>query len=183
MSKSLVRTVDLIDAISEWTGRAIAWLTLGMVLFGFLVVVLRYLLDTGWIWMQESVIWMHALVFLIAAAYTLKWDEHVRVDVFYRGWTERKRALVNVLGALLLLLPTCVFLFIWSYGYVASSWAVLESSREAGGLPGVFLLKSSLLAMAALLGLQGIAELLRSVLILGGAWPPHEQPDTGSARL
>lgn len=183
MNRSVYRAVDLIDAISEWTGRAVSWLTLGMVLVGFTVVVLRYLLDSGWIWMQESVTWMHALVFLIAAAYTLKWDEHVRVDVFYRGWTERKRALVNVLGTLLLLLPTCAFLIIWSYGYVASSWNVLESSREAGGLPGIFLLKSSLLAMAVMLGLQGVAELMRSLLILAGLRPPQAVPDTGPSRL
>ncbi|MGH8496764.1 MAG: TRAP transporter small permease subunit [Gammaproteobacteria bacterium] len=179
----LNRFVSIIDAVSEWTGRAAAWLTLGMVLIGCAVVGLRYVLDTGWIWMQESVTWMHALVFLIGAAYTLKWDEHVRVDVLYRAWPERRQALLNVLGTLFLLLPMCVFLILWSYGYVASSWAVLESSREAGGLPGIFLLKTTLPAMAVLLGLQGIAELLRNLLILIGRPVTHEHYHRASTPL
>ena len=170
------RFIRIVDAVSAWTGHAVAWLTLGMVAGGFLIVVLRYAFDTGWIWMQESVTWMHALVFLLGAAYTLERDEHVRVDVFYRGQPERRQALVNVLGALLLLLPTCMFLFVWSFGYVASSWRVLESSREAGGLPGLFLLKAALPAMAVLLALQGIAELLRNLLVLRGLRPPGVPP-------
>ncbi|CAN5249243.1 TRAP transporter small permease subunit [soil metagenome] len=171
MTRHLQTVIRLIDTTSVWIGRVFAWLTLGMVLVGFLVVVLRYAFDTGWIWMQESVVWMHALVFLLCAAYTLERDEHVRVDVLFRGWSPRRQALVNVFGALFLLLPMAAFLFAASYPYVASSWAVHESSREAGGLPALFVLKSSLLAAAVLLGLQGIAELLRHALVLAGRAP------------
>jgi len=175
------RFIGFVDALSEWTGRAVAWLTLGMVVGGFLIVVLRYAFDTGWIWMQESITWMHALVFLLGAAYTLERDEHVRVDVIFRGLPERRQAVVNVLGTLLLLLPTCAFLFVWSFGYVASSWSVFESSREAGGLPGVFLLKSALPAMAVLLALQGVAELLRNLLVLRGVRRPGSLPRQDAA--
>jgi TRAP-type mannitol/chloroaromatic compound transport system permease small subunit len=124
--------------------------------------------------MQESITYLYALVFLLGTAYTLKHDGHVRVDIFYRTMRPKAKALVNLCGILLLLLPTCVFLFWVSWDYVADSWSVRESSREAGGLPGVFLLKTVILVMTALIFLQGISDLLRSVLILCGETPPRE---------
>lgn len=157
-----------IDAVNECIGRSIAWLTLAMVWVTFLVVVLRYVFNIGWIALQESIIYLHALVILLGIGYTLKHDKHVRVDIFYREMRPRSQALINLLGTLLLLFPTGLFLFWVSWGYVLESWAVLEGSREAGGLPGVFLLKSVLLLMASLVLLQGISEFLRSVLILVG---------------
>jgi len=153
--------VSLLDALIEWIGRAVAWLTLGMVLVTFLVVLLRYVFDLGWIAMQESVTYMHALVFMLGAAYTLKHDGHVRVDIFYRTFSPRTRAWVDLFGVLVLLLPTCGFILWVGWDYVASSWSVSEGSREAGGLPGVFLLKGLILLMPALLILQGIASALR----------------------
>ena len=160
------RLLSAIDAISEWTGRAVAWLTLAMVLATIAVVVLRYAAGVGLIWLQESVNWMHAAVFMLGAAYTLKADEHVRVDVFYRAMSERGRAIVNLAGALLFLLPLCAFLVVESWPWVASSWRVGERSREAGGLPMLYLLKSLIPLMAVLLALQGIAGGLRAVLAL-----------------
>ena len=157
-----------IEAISEWTGRAISWLTFLMVLVTFVIVVLRYVFDIGWIWMQESVTWMHALVLLLGAAYTLKHDEHVRVDVLYQSMLPERKAWVNLVGTLVLLIPTALFIFFSSWEFVAESWKVKEQSREAGGLPGVFLLKSVIPLMACLLLLQGIAELLRSILTVKG---------------
>ena len=156
----------LLDALSDLTGRAIAWLTAGMVLTTFLVVVLRYGFDWGSIALQESVTYMHALVFMLGAAYTLRHDGHVRVDIFYRRLGPRGRAVVNLLGSLLLLLPVSLYILIESWPYVTASWTVLEGSREAGGLPGVFLLKALLLLMPALLVLQGLADALRCLLLL-----------------
>lgn len=165
------------ELLSEWSGRSVAWLTSGMVVITFTIVLLRYLFDTGWIAMQESVTYLHALVFMVGAAYTLRHDGHVRVDIFYRRFTQRGRAWVDLGGVLLLLLPLCGFIGVVSWEYVAESWRLLEGSREAGGLPAVFLLKSVIILMPLLLGLQGIALGLRSVLVLlghGEAEPLHD---------
>ena len=123
-----------IDKLNRSIGRITAWLTLAMVLVTFCVVVLRYLFDTGWIWLQESVTWMHAAVFMLAAAYTLADDQHVRVDIFYREMSEPGRALVNALGTALFLLPLTVFLIWSSWDYASLSWEIHETSREAGGM-------------------------------------------------
>lgn len=160
------RLLSALDTLAEWTGRAVAWLTLGMVLATVAVVVLRYAAGVGLIWLQESVNWMHALVFMLGAAYTLKADEHVRVDVCYRAMSERGRAIVNLAGTLVFLLPLCAFLMVESWPWVASSWRIGERSREAGGLPMLFLLKSLIPLMAVLLALQGIAGGLRAALAL-----------------
>lgn len=167
---------DKLRRFSELSGRLIAWLTLPMVLGTFVVVVLRYVFDLGWIWMQESIIWMHAAVFMLAAAYTLNRDEHVRVDVIYRGMRPERKALVNLAGTVLFLLPMAVFLVVTSFDYVAVSWRIGESSREAGGLPYPFvpLLKSVIPATAVMLILQGIAAAVDDALVLAGRAPPRE---------
>lgn len=160
---ALARTAAALEGLSELTGRAIAWLTLAMALVGVVVVVLRYAFDAGWIWMQESVTWMHALVFMLGAAYTLRHDEHVRVDVIYRRLSARRRAAIDLAGTLLFLLPLCGYLIYESLPYVSGSWRVAERSREAGGLPGLYLLKTVIPVMAVLLALQGVATALRAV--------------------
>lgn len=154
-----------IDAFNTITGHAVAWLTLMMVLATVAVVVLRYLFDTGQVWLQESVTWMHGAVFMLGAAYTLGRDEHVRVDIFYRDLGPRGRGWVDCLGVLLFLAPTAVFLFLASWDYVAASWSIREVSRDAGGLPYPFvpLLKSVLLLMPVAVLLQGISMLLVAV--------------------
>jgi TRAP-type mannitol/chloroaromatic compound transport system permease small subunit len=160
-----------LDRIAEFTGRSIAWLTLGMVLITFAVVVLRYGLQLGSIALQESVTYLHAIVFMLGAAYTLKHDSHVRVDIFYQKASPLTRAWTNLLGTLLLLFPTCGFIFASSLDYVASSWSIQESSRETGGLDGVFLLKTVIPVMAVLLLLQGSSLVLRSALVIAGREP------------
>lgn len=139
-----------------------------MVIVTFIVVVLRYVFDIGFIWVQESIIWMHAVVFMLGAAYTLREDEHVRVDVFYRGMSERGRAWVDLLGVLVFLLPLCVFLAWNSIDFVLQSWRIGESSREPGGLPFPFIpmLKAVILLMPVTVGLQGAALFLRSLAIV-----------------
>lgn len=157
---------DQLENISEKTGQAVAWMTLIMVIIAFAVVVLRYLFDTGWIALQEIVTYLHSFIFMLGAAYTLKHEGHVRVDIFYRKMTPRNKALVDAVGTVLLLLPVCLFILWTSWDYVLSSWLLLEGSQEADGLPLVFILKTSILLMSLLLILQGIALLLRAILRL-----------------
>ena len=155
--------IKYIENFIDWTGRAISWLTLGMVLTTFTVVFLRYVFDTGWIALQESISYMHALVFLIGAAYTLKHNEHVRVDIIYEKLSKKNQAWIDLTGNLFILLPVIIFIFWVSWQYVMASWQVLESSREAGGLAGVYLLKSVILIMSALLVLQAFAHILSAI--------------------
>ncbi len=167
-ARSLVR---LLDGFAEAVGRAVSWASVGMVVLTVLVVVLRYAFDLGWIALQESITYLHAALFMLGVAYTLKREGHVRVDIFYQRWSPRTQALIDVLGGLLLLLPTCAFIFWSGSDYVMASWAIHEGSREAGGLPGVFLLKTLILLMPLFLALQGVASILRSGLILAGLHP------------
>ena len=121
---------------------------------------------------------LHATVFMLGAAYTLKHDGHVRVDILYQKLTPRARAWVDLLGTLLLLFPVCLFMLYTSMNYVMAAWAIQEGSREAGGLDGVYLLKTAIPLMAILLLLQGCSLLLRNLLVLAG-WPPIQDQDSG----
>ncbi len=168
-SKLALAIIGSIDGLNEWIGRAVSWLTLIMVLVTFLIVVLRYAFDLGWIALQESVTWMYALVFLLGSGYTLKHDAHVRVDILYQRCSRTTRAWIDLCGTLLLLLPVCGLILWSSWDYVANAWAMGEGSREAGGLPGLYVLKSAILALGLLLLLQGIAMGLHSVMIIIGA--------------
>lgn len=164
-----------LDQLSDVTGRLVSWLTLAMVLVTFVVVILRYLFDIGWIAMQESVTYMHSMVFMLGAAYTLRHDGHVRVDIFYQKLAPRGRAAIDLFGTFFLLLPTLGFISWVSWGYVSSSWDVLEGSREAGGLHGVFLMKSLLLLMPVLLLVQAVATSIKSFLIMTGKLSEEEE--------
>lgn len=150
------------------SGRSVAWLTLAMVLLTFTIVILRYGFSLGWIWLQESLTYLHVTVFVVAAAWTLQLDGHVRVDIFYSEISERKRAIIDLAGSLLFLVPFCVFMLIIAWPYVAYSWKLMESSREAGGLPMLFLLKSLILMMPALLLGQAFLNLVDSVRTIRG---------------
>lgn len=165
-AKWLKHLITSIDNFTDLTGRAVAWLTLIMVVLSFAIVLLRYGFTIGWVAMQESVLYLHGLVFMLGAAYTLKADGHVRVDIFYQSFSAKGRALVNILGGVLLLLPVCVFIFYISLDYVSISWQIREKSSEAGGLPLVYISKSFILLMAFTLSLQGVAEILRNILML-----------------
>lgn len=155
-----------LEKISEFSGRLIAWLTVFIVLITFLVVILRYVFDFGSIALQESISYLHAFVFMLGAAYTLKHEGHVRVDIFYRNMSSTKKAWVDLLGTLLLLFPVCLFIFIISWDYVFTSWTQLEQSGEAGGLAYVYILKTALLIMPVLLMLQGAVLAMKNFLIL-----------------
>lgn len=175
MNSKLQTSAALLDRFAEATGRIIAWLTLCMVLITFSVVILRYLFQTGSIALQESVSYLHACVFMLGAAYTLKHDGHVRVDILYQRFSARTRAWVDLLGTLLLLFPVCLFILFSSLEYVTSSWSIQEGSREAGGLDGVFLLKTTIPVMAVLLLLQGSSIILHKVLLLRGDAPAADR--------
>lgn len=158
--------VRYIDAFTDRSGRMLAWLSLGMALITAVIVVLRYGFNIGSILAQESVIYMHGSLFLLGAAYALKTGAHVRVDIFYRNFGTRARAWVNALGGIVFLLPLCAFILVSSWDYVSESWAMRETSPEPGGIPAVFLLKTLIPVAAINLALQGIAEVLRSALVL-----------------
>ena len=129
---------------------------------------MRYVFDAGLIWLQESVIWMHAFVFMIGAAYTLQQEAHVRVDIFYREMSPERRALVDLIGIIVFLLPLCALLAWKAMDFVVVSWKLQEASRESGGLPYplIPLLKSILVVMPITVGLQGVSLLMRSVRTL-----------------
>jgi TRAP-type mannitol/chloroaromatic compound transport system permease small subunit len=168
LSNQLENIANRMEQFIDWSGRVVSWCVLLMVLLTFLVVVLRYVFDSGWIALQESVSYLHSLVFLLGAAYTLKHDAHVRVDIFYSRFSERSKAWVELLGHLFILIPVMLFIAWISWPYISDAWSVKESSRDAGGLPGVYLLKSLILLMSGLLIIQALVLVMRAALKLGG---------------
>ena len=151
-----------VDALTEAAGRLAGVLAIALVALSFALVLARYALGVGSVAAQEAVLWLHAALFLLGLAYALRHGAHVRVDVFSQRWTPRTRARVELAGLVLLLMPFCVFMVAMSWDYVGASWAAREGSRDPGGLPGWYLLKSLLPLSAALLLLQALAETLRA---------------------
>lgn len=158
----LTRLADRIDRLTTTIGRAAAWLVLAVALLQFALVVARYLFGIGSIWLSEAVIYAHATLFMLAAAWTLAAGGHVRVDIFYADANRRTKGIIDLAGALVLLLPFALTLFLLALPYTARSWAILERSQEASGLPLVFLLKTLIPAFAALMALQGVAQAIRA---------------------
>lgn len=158
-----------INRLNHAIGRSAAWLALAMVLVQFAVVVLRYVFGIGSIMMQEAIVYMHGVLFMMAAADTFLQDEHVRVDIFYARASERRKALINLLGCTFFVLPFCILIAHVSYDYVSMSWSVREGSRETSGIQGVYLLKSVILLFAAQLSLQAISGILTNAAKLVGA--------------
>lgn len=163
MLKSPLR---LLDRLADLTGKLVAPLLGLMLLATFIVVVSRYGFDYGAVKLQESVIYLHATVFMLGFAYTLKQGGHVRVDILYQRLGVRGRAIVDLIGTSLFLLPMCGFILYASLDYVSFSWRLKEGSAEPGGLPFVYLLKTLIPISAGLLILQGLAELMRNLLRL-----------------
>jgi TRAP-type mannitol/chloroaromatic compound transport system permease small subunit len=158
-----------IDRLNETIGVSVAWLALILVLVEFTVVLMRYVFGVGSVKMQESIVYMHAIIFMVAAGYTLLHDGHVRCDVFYAAAPPRRRAIIDLIGVALFLLPTCALIAWAAWPYVAQAWAAREGSPEGSlGIPGVYLLKSIILVFAALVALQGVALAIHSALRLTG---------------
>ncbi|MEH6544344.1 MAG: TRAP transporter small permease subunit [Porticoccaceae bacterium] len=164
----IAKITAFIDRFTELTGQAIAWLTLLMMLTICTVVFMRYFLESGSLALQEFSNYLHATVFMLGAAFALKRGSHVRVDIFYRRWSARGQAIVDVIGGLVFLLPVCGLLLALSWGYVSDSWAVRETSSEPGGLKTVYLLKSLMIIMPIFLLLQGISQILKSLMVVLG---------------
>jgi TRAP-type mannitol/chloroaromatic compound transport system permease small subunit len=158
--------IKSINGMTDFLGRTVSWLTVVMVATLLIVVVTRYFLQIGSIALQESVTYLHATVFLLGIAYTLKQGGHVRVDIFYRQFSPRRKALVNFCGGIFFLIPVSVLIFYSSWDYVMASWAIGETSAENNGLPFIYLLKTLMILMPATLLLQGVAEILKSLLVL-----------------
>ncbi|MBS0535154.1 MAG: TRAP transporter small permease subunit [Proteobacteria bacterium] len=167
----MTRIADAIDSLTRAIGRTVAWLALAIVLLQFVLVVARYLFGFGSIWLNESVIYGHAALFLLAAAWTLAAGGHVRVDIFYAEAPPRRRAAIDLAGSLLLLLPFALLLLYLSLPFAARSWAILERSQETSGLPFVYVLKTLVPVFAALMALQGIAQAIRSLAVLRAGRP------------
>jgi TRAP-type mannitol/chloroaromatic compound transport system permease small subunit len=168
-----------IDRANERIGVTVAWLALFTVLVEFTVVVMRYVFGVGSVKMQESIVYMHATVFMVAAGYTLLHNGHVRCDIFYAEATPRRKAAIDLIGVAIFLLPMCALIAWEAWPYVTAAWAVREGSPEGRlGIPGVFLLKSMILVFAGLLGVQGIALAAHSALRLAGVEAcPAPAPD------
>jgi TRAP-type mannitol/chloroaromatic compound transport system permease small subunit len=173
MRHALEEFADRVDRAIAAIGRTAAWCCLYVVIVEFVVVLLRYALGVGSIKLQESVLYAHAGLFMLAAAWTLQVDGHVRVDIFYAQATPRAKALIDLIGAVVFLLPFAAVLVLLSVPYVERSWAIFEHSREASGLPFVYLLKTLITLFALLIGLQGVVQAIRAALVLSA---PHQQP-------
>jgi TRAP-type mannitol/chloroaromatic compound transport system permease small subunit len=180
--KLILLTIRAIDRVTDLTGRLVSWLTLAMVVVTMVIVVLRYYFESGSIALQESITYLHGLVFMLGIAFTLQRGGHVRVDIFYRGFSPRRKALVDLVGGLVFLLPVSLLIFIFSWDYVAASWAIGETSEERSGIKGIYLLKTLLLLMPATLLLQGVSEILKSALVLMGK-PPVQHPQVETHQI
>jgi TRAP-type mannitol/chloroaromatic compound transport system permease small subunit len=169
----LIAIADRIDRFTTAIGRAASWLALAVVLLQFALVVARYVFALGSIWLSEAVIYLHATLFMLAAAWTLRAEGHVRVDIFYAHAGKRARAFVDLVGALLLLLPFMLVLLWLSVPYVQRSWAIFERSQEASGLPFVYLLKTVIPVFAVLMVLQGMSQAIHALATLRRAEEGH----------
>ncbi|MBL4828923.1 MAG: TRAP transporter small permease subunit [Aliivibrio sp.] len=167
-SPRLISLIKAINRFSDITGRLVSWFVLAVVLITFVVVVMRYAFNMGSVFMQESITYFHNYVIMLGAGYALLKGAHVRVDIFYRPASAKKKAWVDLFGFLLLMLPTCLFLFIISWHYVAFSWSIFEGSQEAGGIDARYLFKTTILLMPVLMIIQGLAETLKAVLVIQG---------------
>ena len=151
-----MKYLEIINKINIALGKFFSWSLLIMVILTFAIVILRYLFNLGFIWMQELVRYLYASVFMLCAAYTLAQDEHVRVDIFYSKLTDKYKIFVNVVGSLIFLIPVCLCILYYSYTYVINSWMQLEGSLEERGLHAVYLLKTLIWGFAIMLTLQSI---------------------------
>lgn len=165
---ALAQFVRFASGINHLFGTIIAWLSVGIVVVCFTVVVQRYVFSVSYIWMQDLYVWLNGAMFMGVAGFALLRNDHVRVDIFYRPASIRRKALVDLFGVFAFLLPFCIVLTIYSWTYVARSWSLGEASANFGGMPGLYILKSFLFVFAGLVALQGLAMAGRSILVLAG---------------
>jgi len=152
--------------INKFAGFLCAFLVVLMTLNVFIVVLLRYLFGISFIWMQETYVWMHAYIFMVAAGYTYLNDEHVRIDILYKNSSPIYRAIVDLIGNIILLLPFLYIIWIFSFPFVYKSWTMSEISREAGGLSMLYLLKFAILLFVFLLFIQTLSKIINNILLI-----------------
>lgn len=165
---ALAGFVRFAEAVNDYVGRVVAWLTLATVLICATVVVLRYALQTGFIWMQELYVWTHAAAFMLGAGYTLMANKHVRVDILYARASPTNQAWLDLLSTLVFLFPWIILLIYFTWPHVTNSWLIWETSSQVGGMPGLYIMKTIILVFAGLMLLQGLAICGRSILVLNG---------------
>lgn len=166
--RALALAVRAIGGLNAIVGSVFSWLSLGIVAVCFTVVVLRYVFATSFVWMQDLYIWQNGAMFTAVAGFALMRGDHVRVDIFYRPARAKTKALVDLFGSLFFLLPFCFVVYRYSMPFVQRAWSYREGSANVGGMEGLFILKTFIIAFVVLLALQGIAMILRSILVLGG---------------
>ena len=164
--QDMERLADSLDWINRAVGLTVRWLALAMVLVQFGIVVLRYVYGVSWIALNESVLYMHATLFMLGAGYTLLIDGHVRVDIFQSRAGDRGKARIDLAGHVVLLIPSMLVLLYWSWPSVRNAWAIHEGPISVGGIPAVFLLKSLIPAFCVLLIIQSVACLMRNIITL-----------------
>lgn len=163
---ALALIMRAINGVNRLVGNVFAWLSLGIVLVCFWVVVERYVIGTTQLWLQDLYVWLNGVMFTAVAGFALFRNDHVRVDIFFRPAPDRRKALMDLIGVLIFLWPFAYVVWSYCYTFVARSWRFMEGSANVGGMPGLFVLKTFILVMAVSLALQGLAMVLRSVLIL-----------------
>lgn len=172
---ALVLFLRAVDALSNAVGRLLAWGLIAAVLICFVNVVLRYGFGIAFSWMQDVYVWLNGAGFTLGAAFALRADAHVRVDLFYRAADPRTKAKVEILGTVVFLLPMLAVIWVYTWPSVRLSWMFGEGSQNIGGLPGLYMLKSCVLGFCIMLGLQGLAQAAKAALLLGGRpeYAPH----------
>ena len=164
INKFLINISNIFNNINKFAGYFCAFLVVFMTINVFVVVLLRYLFGISFIWMQETYVWMHAYIFMLGAGFTYLNDDHVRIDILYKSSSPLYRAIVDLIGNLILLLPFLSIIWIFSYPFVFKSWKMGEISREAGGLSMLYLLKLAILLFVILLFIQAISKIINSFL-------------------
>ena len=164
MKNFLINISVLFSFINIFFGYLCSFLVLLMTINVFVVVILRYLFGISFIWMQETYVWMHAYIFMLGAGYAYLNDDHVRIDIIYRNASSKYKRILNILGNVFLLVPFLYIIWTFSFPFVSRSFSMNEISREAGGLPMIYLLKSAILIFAILLFLQVISKIIDDLL-------------------
>lgn len=166
MKKLLITISQGIDRLNEKVGQGVAWLTTALVLVIMYDVTARYLFNTSSAGIVEVEWYLFSFIFLLGAAYALKHDRHVRVDVFYQNFSLKRQAWINLIGSTLFLIPFCIVVIVTSLNFTANSWAIQEGSPDPGGLPARYIVKAAIPIGFVLLLLQAISLLIHSVLTL-----------------
>jgi TRAP-type mannitol/chloroaromatic compound transport system permease small subunit len=165
--QALLSLSRAIDALNTWIGRTVAWLIVAAAVISAGNAIIRKLFDTSsnaWLELQW---WMFAIAFLLAAPWTLKDNEHIRIDIVSARLSKRTRNIIELIGHVFFLLPTAALIIYTSWNYAAISWMQNEQSKDAGGLPQ-WPIKWLIPLAFALLFSQGLSELIKRIAIMRG---------------